>query len=277
MRGRTGVLHTGHWLVDERDGGGTGGTGGTGPRLRRARLTVVHFADLDDAEIDAYVATGEPLAVAGAFTVDGLGGAVRRPASRATTTASSGVSLPLLAAPAGQVGLRCPTSGRVAAGDDNAGRPLTGCGPIRRPADVIGRIPQNGPRRGWAHPANLRRVAACRARRPLTAGVTVSRARHHPRSSSPTAARSPSASPVACRDAGIASVAVYADPTASRCTSASPTRRSRWAVPAPRTRTSTPAKLLDVARRSGADAVHPGLRLPRPRTPTSPRRSSTPG
>ena len=37
--------------------------------------TVVHFADVSDVEIDAYVATGEPLHVAGAFTVDGLGGA----------------------------------------------------------------------------------------------------------------------------------------------------------------------------------------------------------
>ena len=36
---------------------------------------MVHFADLSDDEIDAYVATGEPLQVAGAFTVDGLGGA----------------------------------------------------------------------------------------------------------------------------------------------------------------------------------------------------------
>ncbi|MDN5558861.1 MAG: Maf family protein, partial [Ruaniaceae bacterium] len=36
---------------------------------------VVHFADLSDAEIVAYVATGEPLRVAGAFTIDGLGGA----------------------------------------------------------------------------------------------------------------------------------------------------------------------------------------------------------
>jgi septum formation protein len=43
--------------------------------VARAAATVVHFADLSDAEIDAYVATGEPLAVAGAFTVDGLGGA----------------------------------------------------------------------------------------------------------------------------------------------------------------------------------------------------------
>ena len=34
----------------------------------------MHFADLSDAEIEDYVATGEPLRVAGAFTVDGLGG-----------------------------------------------------------------------------------------------------------------------------------------------------------------------------------------------------------
>jgi septum formation protein len=70
MRGGTGVLHTGHWLVDLRDtdAGGSGGmVGGTAS-------TTVHFADLDDAEVDAYVATGEPLRVAGAFTLDGLGG-----------------------------------------------------------------------------------------------------------------------------------------------------------------------------------------------------------
>ena len=70
MRGGTGVLHTGHWLVDLRDtdSGGTGGmVGGTAS-------TTVHFADLDDAGVEAYVATGEPLKVAGAFTLDGLGG-----------------------------------------------------------------------------------------------------------------------------------------------------------------------------------------------------------
>ncbi|HWS59269.1 MAG TPA: nucleoside triphosphate pyrophosphatase [Actinotalea sp.] len=70
MRGRTGVLHTGHWLVDARPvaaGQGTGTLGATAS-------TTVHFADLSDAEIDAYVASGEPLLVAGAFTVDGLGG-----------------------------------------------------------------------------------------------------------------------------------------------------------------------------------------------------------
>jgi septum formation protein len=36
---------------------------------------VVHFADVTDAEITAYVDSGEPLEVAGAFTIDGLGGA----------------------------------------------------------------------------------------------------------------------------------------------------------------------------------------------------------
>ena len=63
MRGRSGVLHTGHALRD-------------GDRVAAATAsTVVHFAELTDEEIDAYVATGEPLHVAGAFTVDGLGGA----------------------------------------------------------------------------------------------------------------------------------------------------------------------------------------------------------
>ncbi len=66
MRGRSGVLHTGHWLIDLRTPGG-GQTGATS-------ATTVHFADLSDAEIDAYVTTGEPLVVAGAFTIDGRGG-----------------------------------------------------------------------------------------------------------------------------------------------------------------------------------------------------------
>lgn len=66
MRGGTGVLHTGHWLIDGRSEGGT--------RTGRTAATIVHFADLSDEEVDAYVDTGEPLHVAGAFTVDGLGG-----------------------------------------------------------------------------------------------------------------------------------------------------------------------------------------------------------
>ena len=66
MRGRTGALHTGHWLVDDRDSGGA--------TIGAVASTTVHFARISDEEIDAYVATGEPLHVAGAFTVDGIGG-----------------------------------------------------------------------------------------------------------------------------------------------------------------------------------------------------------
>ncbi|WP_454853185.1 Maf family protein [Promicromonospora soli] len=70
MRGGKGVLHTGHWVVDLRDDA-AGGTGGT---IGSTSSTTVWFAAIDDDEIDAYVATGEPLHVAGAFTIDGLGG-----------------------------------------------------------------------------------------------------------------------------------------------------------------------------------------------------------
>ncbi|WP_185995656.1 Maf family protein [Nocardioides campestrisoli] len=64
MRGRSAVLHTGHCLADA----------GSGRTLSRTASTVVHFAQVSDEEIAAYVATGEPLHVAGAFTLDGFGG-----------------------------------------------------------------------------------------------------------------------------------------------------------------------------------------------------------
>ncbi len=65
MRGREGVLRTGHCVLDVS----------TGRRAEAVASTTVRFAEVDDDEIAAYVATGEPLHVAGAFTVDGLGGA----------------------------------------------------------------------------------------------------------------------------------------------------------------------------------------------------------
>ena len=49
--------------------------GGRAERRTRAASTLVRFADITDAELDAYVASGEPQQVAGAFTVDGLGSA----------------------------------------------------------------------------------------------------------------------------------------------------------------------------------------------------------
>ena len=70
MRGRSGVLHTGHWLIDDRDDS----DGGTGATMGAVASTTVHFANVTDEEIAAYVATGEPLNVAGGFTIDGLGG-----------------------------------------------------------------------------------------------------------------------------------------------------------------------------------------------------------
>jgi len=64
MRGGSGVLVTGHSLHDTA----------TGAVASAAAATTVHFADVTDEEIAAYVATQEPLNVAGAFTIDGLGG-----------------------------------------------------------------------------------------------------------------------------------------------------------------------------------------------------------
>ena len=113
MRGRTGVLHTGHWLIDTapthtapthtaptEDAAGVAAVG-------RTASTVVHFADLTDAEIDAYVAADEPLHVAGAFTIDGLGGPfVERIEGDHHTVV--GLSLPLLRHLLGELGVTIP-------------------------------------------------------------------------------------------------------------------------------------------------------------------------
>jgi septum formation protein len=66
MSGRSGVLHTGQALFDVQDGQVVS-------RDVAVVSTVVHFASPTPQELEAYLATGEPLAVAGAFTLDGLG------------------------------------------------------------------------------------------------------------------------------------------------------------------------------------------------------------
>jgi septum formation protein len=67
QRGRTGHLHSGHWLIDHRGGVLGGAVGGV------STAVVTFAATITESEIDAYVATGEPLEVAGAFTIDSLG------------------------------------------------------------------------------------------------------------------------------------------------------------------------------------------------------------
>jgi septum formation protein len=61
MRGRSGELLTGHCVIDQR----------SGRSVDEVASTTVRFGMPTDAEIDAYVATGEPIHVAGAFTLDG--------------------------------------------------------------------------------------------------------------------------------------------------------------------------------------------------------------
>lgn len=67
--GRTGTLLSGHWLIDCRGGSSTRGVGAG----EVATATVSFVADLDAAELEAYLASEEPLEVAGAFTIDSLG------------------------------------------------------------------------------------------------------------------------------------------------------------------------------------------------------------
>lgn len=66
MRGRQGVIHTGHYVAVSR--------GGSLVEETREATTVLSFADLTEQEITDYAATGEPQAVAGAFTIDSFGG-----------------------------------------------------------------------------------------------------------------------------------------------------------------------------------------------------------
>lgn len=64
MSGNSAILHSGHWVITS-----------SGQEVGATSSTTVHFANLSDQEIRAYVATSEPLQVAGGFTIDGLGGA----------------------------------------------------------------------------------------------------------------------------------------------------------------------------------------------------------
>ncbi len=91
QRGRTGVLHSGHWLIDVDPAAGAV----VGARGATAAASVTFADDITETEIDAYVASGEPLAVAGAFTIDSLGAPFITAVSGDPSTVV-GLSLPTL-------------------------------------------------------------------------------------------------------------------------------------------------------------------------------------
>lgn len=67
MRGHAGIIHTGHFVMVRQ--------GGIEQSQVRVQSGTVNFADVSDEEIEAYVATGEPVNVAGGFSIHKLGGA----------------------------------------------------------------------------------------------------------------------------------------------------------------------------------------------------------
>ena len=111
MRRTTATLWTGHCAAILAPASsrheGTAEERTVSARVTRSASTQVHFGDISDAEIDAYVATGEPLHVAGSFTVDGLGG----PFIEGVTGdyhSVVGISLPLLRSMATELGVFWP-------------------------------------------------------------------------------------------------------------------------------------------------------------------------
>lgn len=93
MRGHHGVLRTGHHLVEPTTGRAASGVA----------ATTVRFGPMTDAEVDAYVATGEPLRVAGSFTLDGRSAPFVEGVEGDHTNVV-GLSLPLLRALLGELG-----------------------------------------------------------------------------------------------------------------------------------------------------------------------------
>lgn len=95
MSGRTGRLHTGHWVIRGEQ------------QVGRTTTTTVEFAVMGPEEVSAYVATGEPLNVAGAFTLDGRAA----PYVRSITGDPSnvlGISLPTMRELLGELGISWP-------------------------------------------------------------------------------------------------------------------------------------------------------------------------
>jgi septum formation protein len=101
QRGRTGELFSGHWLIHVADGTEVNAVGEV------AVAGVTFASDISDAELDAYIDSGEPLKVAGAFTIDSLGGPfIERIEGDPSTVI--GVSLPTVRRLANKLGVFWP-------------------------------------------------------------------------------------------------------------------------------------------------------------------------
>lgn len=95
MRGQQGLLHTGHCLIE---------ISASGTRMKEVvRTATVTFATPTDEEIRAYVSTGEPIKVAGAFTLEGFGGAFIEKIE-GDPSSIEGLSLPTLRTMAAEFG-----------------------------------------------------------------------------------------------------------------------------------------------------------------------------
>ncbi len=106
LSGATVTLHTGHHLIVLSDGVNTEPSANV-KEVSGSEATLVHFTEMSEAEINAYVATGEPLNVAGAFTIDGLGGAFIRGVT-GDPHSVVGLSLPLARRLASDLGVFWP-------------------------------------------------------------------------------------------------------------------------------------------------------------------------
>lgn len=110
LSGAAGVLWSGHWLIDLRPGHGRRGVGAPDS-------AVVHFARMTEEDIEAYVATAEPLEVAGSFTVDGIGQAFIDRVDGAPSCVV-GLSVPVLRSLTGRLGVAWPSLWRPSSRGD---------------------------------------------------------------------------------------------------------------------------------------------------------------
>lgn len=101
MRGRSATLFTGHTVIALSP---TEGYGPDSPQAQGVSRAVINFAQVSDKEIAAYVASGEPMYCAGAFTIDGLGGAFIE-SIEGDPHGVVGLSLPLLRRLLAQLGV----------------------------------------------------------------------------------------------------------------------------------------------------------------------------